>query len=63
MVQILYLPKGTLPERVLFRMSRTSKTGISATFAGIEPNRELKLKSNLLNNIKSPKLAGMAPVN
>lgn len=56
------LPGGTLPERVLFRISRTSSRGASASLEGIEPKRLLKLKSNLIKNLKSPKLAGIAPV-
>jgi hypothetical protein len=44
-------------------MSRTCSIGASANLAGIGPKKLLKLKSNLVNVPKSPKLAGIAPVN
>lgn len=57
------LPKGTLPDKVLFLTSRTSNFGELANFNGIDPKRLLKLKSNLVKFTKSPRLAGIAPVN
>lgn len=59
----LLLPGGTLPERVLFLISRTSSKGASASFEGTEPKRLLKLRSSLTSISKFPKLAGIAPVN
>lgn len=56
------IPVGTLPDRVLFRTSRTSSIGGLANFVGIEPKRRLSLRSNLFRNVKSPKLAGIAPL-
>lgn len=56
------LPKGTLPESVLFRTSNTINKGASASFIGIEPKRRLKLKSNLSKVPKFPSAAGIAPV-
>lgn len=61
MVLIALLPRGTLPERELFRTSRASSRGASASLVGIEPNKRLKLKASLINTLKSPKLAGIAP--
>jgi hypothetical protein len=52
------IPEGTTPERELFRTSRTCNCGISASFAGILPEKPLKLKSSLLSILKLPKLEG-----
>jgi len=56
------LPGGIFPERLLLRMSRVRSRGALANFTGMGPKKPLKLKSNLDNNSKSPRLAGIAPV-
>jgi len=62
-VDKIILPEGTMPVRELFLTSRTSRMGGLTNVNGIELKKLLKLKSNLVNICKSPKLAGIAPVN
>lgn len=57
----LFKPEGTSPDRVLFRTSRISSSGISANVGGIASKRLLKLKSSLFNILKFPKLGGILP--
>ena len=54
---------GILPERVLFRISRILSKGASANLTRMEPKSLLKLKPNLVNMVRPPKLAGIALVN